>query len=100
MVLSTMELKYKDSLGPVFGEVVMGNSVAKDFKAAIKAATGGRAPGYEKGLKDAREAAINDMVVEAGALGANAIIGITVDYEMIADGSMVVATASGTAVRI
>lgn len=98
MVLATTELKAKDILGVVCGEVVMGNSAAKDLKASIKAFTGGRTIGYEAGLKEAREEALNEMVKEAETLNANAVMGVSVDYEIIADGSMVVATASGTAI--
>ena len=101
MILATTELSnVKEVKGLVFGEVVMGNSMAKDFKAAIKAATGGRTEGYEQGLTDAREEAVKDMTAEAEKLEADAIMGVSIDYEIIADGSMVVATATGTAVTL
>ena len=101
MIVTTTDLEnVKEVKGLVCGEVVMGNSAAKDFKASIKAFTGGRATGYEEGLRDARKEAVAAMTAEAEALSADAIVGVSIDYEIIADGSMVVANALGTAVTL
>lgn len=101
MILTTTDIsKAKDVKGLVFGEVVLGNSAGRDLKASLKAMTGGRAKGYEEGMKQAREDAIKEMVAEAEALGANAVMGVSVDYELIGEGSMMVASASGTAVTL
>lgn len=103
MVLTTTgfeENRVKEVKGLVFGEIVLGNSAAKDMKASWKALTGGRAFGYEQGLKEAREAAVCEMAAEAEKLEADAIVGISVDYELLGEGSMVVVTASGTAVTL
>ena len=103
MVLTTTGFEdncVKDVKGLVFGEIVLGNSAAKDMKASWKALTGGRADGYEQGLQEAREEAVKEMVADAEKLEADAVVGVSIDYELLGEGSMVVVTAIGTAVTL
>lgn len=85
--------------GVVFGETIIGANLFKDLFASIRDIVGGRSGSYEKVLSEARETAINEMAQRAQALGANAVIGIDVDYEVVGQsGSMLMVSASGTAV--
>ena len=87
--------------GVVFGEVISGVNFIKDFKASIRNVFGGRSGSYEKELIDARSQAMDEMVRRAQALGADAVIGIDIDYEVLgADNGMLMVTASGTAVKL
>ena len=86
-------------LGVVSGETVYGANVFRDFFASIRDVIGGRAGGYEKVLKDGKDVAIEDMVEEARALGADAIVGVDMDYENIGQ-SMLMVSANGTAVKL
>jgi len=86
-------------LGIVSGEAIMGANVFKDFFAGIRDIVGGRAGAYEKELRKAKEIAISEMVEEAKKLGANAILGVDLDYETIGQ-SMLMVSASGTAVVV
>jgi uncharacterized protein YbjQ (UPF0145 family) len=87
--------------GIVFGEVVSGVNFIKDFKAGLSNFFGGRSGSYEGELINARENAIKEMAERAAALGANAVVGVDIDYEVLgADNAMLMVTASGTAVRI
>ena len=91
-------LEYK---GLVAGEAILGANMFRDLFASIRDIVGGRAGAYEKVLNDARETAISDMTEQARRLGANAVIGVDIDYETIgSNGSMLMVSASGTAVRI
>lgn len=85
--------------GVVTGEAIMGANVVRDFFASITDIVGGRSGAYESKLKEARDIAIEEMKQQASRLGANAIVGIDIDYEVIRDGMLMVAV-SGTAVRI
>ncbi|EAW35485.1 MULTISPECIES: heavy metal-binding domain-containing protein [Lyngbya] len=88
--------------GIVSGEAILGANVFRDFFASIRDVVGGRSAGYEKSLREAKETAIKEMQQAAVALGANAIIGIDLDYETInssGGGSMLMVAASGTAVK-
>ena len=88
-------------LGPVAGECVLGANVFRDFFASIRDIVGGRAGGYQKVLRDGREMAVEDMVDEARSLGANAVVGVDLDYESLGEGnSMLMVSANGTAVRL
>lgn len=88
-------------LGLVTGEVIVGANIFKDLFAGIRDIVGGRAGAYESTLRDAREQAIQEMEEEAGALGGNAVIGVDIDYEVIGkEGSMLMVSVSGTAVRL
>jgi len=87
--------------GLVSGQAVMGANFVKDFFAGIRDVIGGRSGSYEKELRRARDLALEDMAEEARALGANAIIGVDLDYETVGErGSMLMVSASGTAVRV
>lgn len=85
--------------GIVFGEVVSGVNFLKDFTAGLRNFFGGRSGSYENELIKARENAIEEMQQRAQNLGANAVIGVDIDYEVLgADNGMLMVTASGTAV--
>ena len=87
--------------GIVFGEVVSGVNFLKDFAAGIRNFIGGRSGSYESELITARENALREMEERARRMGANAVVGIDVDYEMLgADNGMMMVSASGTAVVI
>lgn len=86
--------------GIVFGEVISGVNILKDFTAGLSNFFGGRSGTYEQELIQARENAIKEMEQRAEALGANAVVGVDIDYEVLgADNGMLMVTASGTAVR-
>ena len=88
-------------LGVVGGEAVMGANIFRDLFAGIRDIVGGRSGAYEKELKNAREAAIEDMVAEAALLGADAVVAVDIDYEVVGqNGSMLMVSASGTAVAL
>jgi len=85
--------------GIVFGETIIGANIFKDFFASIRDIVGGRSGTYERVLAEARETSLAEMQQRAAAVGANAIIGVDVDYEVIGkDGSMLMVSTSGTAV--
>lgn len=93
--------KITDYKGIVFGEVVAGVDFIKDFAAGISNFFGGRSGSYEGELIRAREEAINEMTNRAEVLGANAIVGIDIDYEVLGQGNnMLMVTVSGTAVIV
>jgi len=88
-------------LGLVTGEAIIGANFVKDFFAGIRDIVGGRAGSYEEGLREAKNIAIAEMQDTALRLGANAIVGIDLDYEtMGGSGSMLMVSASGTAVIV
>lgn len=85
--------------GVVTGETIIGANVVKDFFASIRDVVGGRAGSYEKVLIEAKDTSLREMSKRAEALGANAIVGIDIDYETIGQsGSMLMVATSGTAV--
>jgi len=91
-------IEYK---GIVTGEVILGANMFKDFMAGIRDLIGGRASTYEKVLREAKEKAIEEIINEARILGANAIVGLDIDFETIgARGSMLMVAVSGTAVVV
>lgn len=91
-------LEYK---GLVTGETIIGANFIKDFFAGIRDIVGGRSKSYEKVLQEGKETSIQEMMQRAQELGANAIVGIDIDYETIGQGgSMLMVVCSGTAVRI
>lgn len=91
-------LEYK---GVVTGETIVGANVLKDFLAGLSDFFGGRSGTYEKVLRNAKDSAMREMQERAAAVGANAIVGIDLDYEAIGqNGSMLMVTCSGTAVLI
>lgn len=86
--------------GIVSGETIIGANLFKDFFAGIRDIVGGRASSYESVLREAKESALQEMSDQAARMGANAVIGIDLDYETVgANGSMLMVTAAGTAVR-
>lgn len=103
MILSTTPTieghAIREYKGVVTGETIIGANMFKDLFAGIRDIVGGRAGSYEKVLRQAKDEAMNEMIQRAQALGANAIVGIDLDYETIgANGSMLMVAASGTAV--
>ena len=84
--------------GIVTGEAILGANIFKDFFAGIRDIVGGRSAAYEKELKQAREIAFSEMEEAARQEGANAVVGIDLDYEVVGDGSMLMVSVSGTAV--
>ncbi|USG68405.1 YbjQ family protein [Brevibacillus ruminantium] len=83
----------------VSGEVILGANVVRDFLAGITDIIGGRSGAYESKLAEGREMAIREMKEKARALGANAVIGVDLDFETLREGMMMV-IATGTAVRV
>lgn len=91
--------KIKEYKGIVAGEAIMGANVVRDLFASITDIVGGRSGAYESKLIQAREIAMDEMAQKARQLGANAIVGVDLDYEVIRDGMLMV-SASGTAVLV
>ena len=85
--------------GIVSGETIIGANLFKDFFASITDIVGGRSSAYEQVLREAKTTALAEMEMQARSFGANAIVGVDLDYETIRDGMLMV-TASGTAVTI
>jgi len=91
-------MEYK---GIVFGEVVYGVNFVRDIAATFTNFLGGRSGSYEEELVTARQNALREMEQRAAALGANAVVGVDIDYEVLgADNGMLMVTASGTAVVV
>ena len=91
-------LEYK---GLVTGEAIIGANIVKDFFAGIRDIVGGRSKSYESVLLEGKNTCIKEMMERAQDLGANAIVGIDIDYETVGQGgSMLMVACSGTAVRI
>lgn len=87
-------------LGVVTGEAILGANIVRDLFAGIRDIVGGRSGAYEEELRKAREIALQEMTAEASARGADAVVGIDLDYETVGGGGMLMVTASGTAVRL
>ncbi|SMC91518.1 heavy metal-binding domain-containing protein [Primorskyibacter flagellatus] len=85
--------------GIVVGEAIMGANVVRDVFASITDIVGGRSGAYESKLQDARDTALRELEDRAAALGATAVVGIDLDYEVVGQ-SMLMVSASGTAVRL
>lgn len=93
--------KVTEYFGLVTGEAVIGVNVFKDLFASIRDIVGGRSGSYETELRKARDAAVEAMVQEALDRGADAVIGVDLDYEVLGEkGSMLMVSASGTAVKL
>ena len=87
--------------GIVTGETIIGANIFKDFMAGIRDIVGGRSASYEKVLREAKDTSMMEMIQRAQAMGANAIVGIDIDYETIGEtSSMLMVSTSGTAVVI
>lgn len=87
-------------LGVVAGEAILGANIMRDLFAGIRDIVGGRSAAYEEELRKAREIAMRELGEEASALGADAVVGIDLDYETVGNGTMLMVTASGTAVKL
>ncbi len=85
--------------GIVSGETIIGANVFRDLFASIRDIVGGRSGAYEEVLRKGKETALREMQEQAAALGANAVVGVDLDYETV-NGSMLMVTASGTAVSV
>lgn len=93
--------KINQYYGVVTGEVIIGANFFKDISASLHDIFGGRSSSYERTLIEAKENAMNEMAMRASQMGANAVIGIDIDYETVGQsGSMLMVACSGTAVRI
>lgn len=96
--LETNEVK--QYLGIVTGETIIGANLFKDIFAGIRDIVGGRSGSYEKVLREAKDTALKEIEDQAMRLGADAVIGVDLDYETVgASGGMLMVTASGTAVK-
>ena len=105
MLLSTTQQieghPIREYKGVVTGETIIGANVFKDFFAGIRDIVGGRAGSYEEVLREAKDTSIKEMMQRAQTMGANAVVGIDIDYETIgSNGSMLMVATSGTAVVI
>lgn len=88
-------------LGVVTGEAIMGTNIFRDLFAGIRDIVGGRAGAYEKELRKAREIALQEIEEAARALGANAVVAVDIDYEVLGEkNGMLMVSVSGTAVKI
>ncbi len=88
-------------LGLVSGDAILGANIFRDFFAGIRDIVGGRSAAYEKELRKAKQLALEEMMEEAAALGANAVVGVDLDYETLSvgqGGGMLMVSANGTAV--
>ena len=105
MIMTTTPLidgrRITEYKGVVFGEVIAGVDFVKDFTAGLSNFFGGRSNTYEQELMQARQTALKELSDRAAALGADAVVGIDIDYETLgSNNGMLMVTASGTAVRI
>jgi uncharacterized protein YbjQ (UPF0145 family) len=87
-------------LGVVSGESIIGANLVRDLFARVRDIVGGRAGAYEKSLQEARATALTEMSERAAALGADAVVGVSLDIEAMGDGDMILVAAAGTAVRL
>lgn len=93
--------KIVEYLGICTGEAILGANVVRDLFAGVRDFVGGRSGSYEKVIRAGKDAAIEDMQAQAGELGANAVVGVDLDYEVVGEkGGMMMVVANGTAVRI
>ena len=105
MILSTTNniegRPVKNYLGIVTGETIIGANILKDFFAGIRDIVGGRSDAYEGVLREAKDTALKEMKENATRLGADAVLGIDLNYETVGNrGGMLMVTASGTAVKL
>jgi uncharacterized protein YbjQ (UPF0145 family) len=88
-------------LGVVTGEAILGANIVRDLFAGVRDIVGGRSAAYEEELRKARDVAMSELTAEAASRGADAVVGIDLDYETVgSNGSMLMVSASGTAVRL
>ena len=105
MIVSTTPIldgkPVREYLGIVTGEVIAGANIVRDFFASVTDVFGGRSGKYEEVLSRAREEALGEMKAKAAQMGANAVIGVDIDYEVLGKaGSMLMVSVSGTAVVV
>lgn len=104
LVITTSSIEGKKItkyIGIVNGEAIIGANAVKDFFAGVRDVVGGRAGAYEQSLREAKSIALREMMDQAQRLGANAIIGVDLDYQAIgSNGSMIMVSANGTAVVV
>ena len=88
-------------LGIVMGESIVGAHIFRDIFAGVRDIVGGRAKGYEDALRGARQEALHEMATHAATLGADAVLAVDIDYEVVGSrGSMLMVTCAGTAVKL
>lgn len=93
--------KITSYLGVITGEAIMGANIMRDLFASVTDVIGGRSGAYEEKLQEARHIALQELEERAARLGANAVVGIDLDYEVVGkSGSLLMVSASGTAVRV
>jgi uncharacterized protein YbjQ (UPF0145 family) len=100
---SLAERRTVETLGLVSGEAILGANIFRDLFAGIRDIVGGRSAAYERELRKAKQIALDEMMAEAQEMGANAIVGVDLDYETIevgGGGGMLMVSASGTAVVV
>ncbi|MCS6986328.1 MAG: heavy metal-binding domain-containing protein [Sphingomonadaceae bacterium] len=91
----------QEYLGVVAGEAIVGANLFRDLFAAVRDIVGGRAGAYERVMEEARDTALKELAARASELGANAVVGIRLDYETVGGGaSILMVAATGTAVRL
>ena len=104
MILNTTNsiegFKIEKYLGLVTGEVIAGVNLFKDIGAGLRNLFGGRSQGYENELQAARESAQEELVERAEKLGADAVVGVDLDYEVLGQGDMLMVSVTGTAVTL
>jgi uncharacterized protein YbjQ (UPF0145 family) len=105
MIITTTHLidgkPVQEYLGIVMGESIVGAHIFRDIFASVRDIVGGRAKGYEEALRGARQEALHEMAIHAQNLGADAVIGVDIDYEVVGRrGSMLMVTSAGTAVKL
>lgn len=103
LVTTTHSIQDKqiEYLGLVTGEAILGANIFKDLFAGIRDIVGGRSAAYEQELRKAKDTALSEMCDEASRMGANAVIGVDLDFETVgSNGGMLMVAASGTAVRV
>lgn len=93
--------RVREYLGIVTGEAIIGANIVKDIMASIRDIVGGRSASYEKALRTAREEALREMASQASARGADAVIGVDLDYEVLGSANgMLMVSSTGTAVAL
>lgn len=104
MIISTTNVienhKVSQYLGVVTGDAILGANIFRDFFAGITDIIGGRSGAYEKSLREAKEIAMREMEEAAAEMGADAILGVDLDYETVGQGGMLMVSVSGTAVKL
>ena len=101
VVPGTDSVRIEKYLGVVNGEAIIGANIFRDLFSSVRDVVGGRAGGYERALSGARDAALDDMIEAAKDMGANGIVGLDFDYEVLGESNgMLMVAVSGTAVRM